>query len=181
MTNKIITITKVKTPWFLFSFMLKKAFIKSIPEYASKVGLEFKYYHITDEGKNFGGIYLWKDKASADALFNQDWYAQVRKRLKCEGLVDYYTLLDSQTSDLTFGFADLKTTKTALIKVASENELTSTTFSGTGLLQTYKVRNDTGFYAILLFKNEDNLNDYLQKDKISNAKIFDTPVLLNNY
>lgn len=142
MTNNIITITKVKTPWFLFSFMLKKAFIRSIPEYSSKEGLIFKYYHITEGGKTFGGIYLWKDKASAERLFNEAWYAQVRNRLKTEGEVVYYDLLESQTTESANEFSKLKQTKSVLIKINSESELMNTNFSGKGLLQVYKVRNN---------------------------------------
>jgi hypothetical protein len=180
MTNNIITITKVKTPWFLFSFMLKKAFIKSIPEYASKAGLLFKYYHITNNGKTFGGIYLWKDKASADALFNNDWYTQVRKRLKTEGEVAYYNLLESQTTESSVGFSNLKETKSVLIKIHSESKLVKTNFSGNGLLQVYKVRNEENFYAILLFKTGENLKNYIKEQNVEVVQIFDTPVLLKN-
>lgn len=180
MTNNIITITRVKTPWFLFSFMLKRAFVKSIPEYASKAGLLFKYYHITNNGKTFGGIYLWKDKTSAKALFNDEWYAQVRKRLNTEGEVVYYDLLESQMTDKSLQFSDLKKTKSVLIKLPSESKLLETNFSGNGLLQVYKVRNEENFYAILLFKTGENLKSCVKSEHADVVQIFDTPVLLKN-
>lgn len=177
-TNNIITITKVKTPWFLFSFLLKKAFIKSIPEYASKQGLLFKYYHITDSGKTFGGIYLWKDQASANALFNKDWYAQVKKKLNTDGKVDYYDLLESKTIEMNADFKNLKNTKSVLIKLKSQTELVNNNYSGKGILQIYIISKHDNFYAIILFKTAENFKNYIEAHNLNAIQFFDTPVLL---
>lgn len=113
-------------------------------------------------------------------MFNEDWYAQVRKRLKTEGEVAYYDLLESQTTEPSVGFSHLKGTKSVLIKIHSESKLVKTNFSGNGLLQVYKVRNEESFYAILLFKTGKNLKSYIKEQNVEVVQIFDTPVLLKN-
>ena len=39
-----------------------------------------KYYGITPDGTSLVGIYLWVNKAAADAFYTADWVAMVTKR-----------------------------------------------------------------------------------------------------
>jgi hypothetical protein len=43
-------------------------------------GLIRKYYGIAPAGDSIVGIYLWENKAAADALYTPDWVAMVTKR-----------------------------------------------------------------------------------------------------
>jgi hypothetical protein len=43
-------------------------------------GLIRKYYGIAAAGDSIVGIYLWDDKAAADALYTPEWVAMVTKR-----------------------------------------------------------------------------------------------------
>ena len=43
-------------------------------------GLIRKYYGITPDGGSLVGIYLWDNKAAADAFYSADWVATVTKR-----------------------------------------------------------------------------------------------------
>ena len=43
-------------------------------------GLIRKYYGISADGGSLVGIYLWDNKAAADAFYNADWVATVTKR-----------------------------------------------------------------------------------------------------
>jgi hypothetical protein len=39
-----------------------------------------KYYGIAPDGRSLVGIYLWENKAAADAFYTPDWLAAVTKR-----------------------------------------------------------------------------------------------------
>jgi len=43
-------------------------------------GLIRKYYGISADGGSLVGIYLWDNKAAADAFYSADWVATVTKR-----------------------------------------------------------------------------------------------------
>jgi hypothetical protein len=47
-----------------------------------------KYFTATDD--SFGGIYLWKNRAAADAWFNSAWHARVVKTYGVDGQVTYF-------------------------------------------------------------------------------------------
>ena len=43
-------------------------------------GLIRKYYGITPDGASLVGIYLWQNRAAADAFYTPEWVATVTKR-----------------------------------------------------------------------------------------------------
>jgi hypothetical protein len=47
----------------------------SIPQYQAIPGLARKYYTLSEDGK-FGGIYLWRNRADAQAWFSDAWRAK---------------------------------------------------------------------------------------------------------
>jgi hypothetical protein len=181
MTQKIVTITKVKTPWDMFPFLLKKAFIKSIPEYKAKKGLEFKYYHTSDSGANFGGIYLWKDHESAANVFNDLWFEKVRKRLKCEGKVEYFSLIQEDSFvDFTFDYKSVKNAKSLLIAFKTLEELNGFDRKESGVLNAYKLKNERGYFALLLFSPSQDIAGFVKEKGLELYETFKTPVLLKN-
>ena len=48
--------------------------------YKGVTGLIRKCYGITADGTSLVGIYLWENKAAADAFYTSDWVAMVTKR-----------------------------------------------------------------------------------------------------
>jgi len=48
---------------------------KTVPQYQALPGLVRKYFTLSDDGK-FGGIYLWKSRAEAQAWFSDAWRAK---------------------------------------------------------------------------------------------------------
>ncbi len=50
---------------------LKKAFADSVPRYQQVPGLLRKYYLLSDDGDTAGGVYLWKTREDAEALYTQ--------------------------------------------------------------------------------------------------------------
>ena len=71
----------------------KEDFIKKMaattPKYEGLAGLTRKYYVMTDEGKNAGGIYLWESKAQAEAWYNDDWLQYMTEAWGEPPLIEY--------------------------------------------------------------------------------------------
>ena len=55
----------------------KDEFIKKMaattPKYEGLAGLVRKYYVMTEDSSQAGGIYLWESKDKAEAWYNDDW------------------------------------------------------------------------------------------------------------
>jgi heme-degrading monooxygenase HmoA len=50
-----------------------------MPQYAAIPGLSFKIFTLARPGREFGGVYLWQDRAAADAWFGPAWHERVRR------------------------------------------------------------------------------------------------------
>jgi hypothetical protein len=89
--GRALVFTRVPAPWWAPGFLIIGKFIDSIPEYAAVPRLEHKAYTLSDD-RRFGGLYVWPDRASAEAFFDEAWHARVRKSRGVDGEV---TLLDA--------------------------------------------------------------------------------------
>ena len=56
----------------------KATFQGTAPKYLNMPGLVRKYYFRTEDGARAGGIYLWKNKQAALAVYTDEWKAFVR-------------------------------------------------------------------------------------------------------
>lgn len=66
------------------------AFGASAPAYQRVPGLIRKHYLLTEDGSVGGGVYLWEDKASAEALYDDAWRTRLIERYGAEPTVTYY-------------------------------------------------------------------------------------------
>lgn len=82
----VVTVTKVKPPWYAARFLIVRGFRKAVPEYQAIPGLLTKQFSLSSDGR-FGGVYLWKDRASAQAWFSPKWFERVRRVYGVEGEV----------------------------------------------------------------------------------------------
>ena len=55
-----------------------RRFALSAPKYLGLHGLIRKHYVRSDDGMTVGGVYLWKDRASAEACYAGEWRDRVR-------------------------------------------------------------------------------------------------------
>ncbi|MFM7855588.1 MAG: hypothetical protein ACKO96_27595 [Flammeovirgaceae bacterium] len=107
-TFHTLVITKVKKPWYAWRSLVVGKMKKSFPEYQAIDGLGEKFYSFTENHKLFGGIYLWNNKAAAQAWFTEKWFERTEKSYGQRGQVDYYeiekieTLKTTSQSDVTF-------------------------------------------------------------------------------
>ena len=51
----------------------KRIFLTTAPKYRGLPGLVRKYYHVSDDGRATGAVYLWKSRADAERLYTRDW------------------------------------------------------------------------------------------------------------
>jgi hypothetical protein len=74
----VATLVVIKIPEGVTREKLDAAFTASVPTYQKIPGLIRKYYTVNGDG--FGGIYLWKDRAAAEAWFTAAWAQQCKQR-----------------------------------------------------------------------------------------------------
>lgn len=65
-SRAVATLVEINTPVGVTREALEKGFRDSVPTYQKVPGLLRKYFIISDTG-TFGGVYLWRDEASANA------------------------------------------------------------------------------------------------------------------
>jgi hypothetical protein len=59
------------------------------PQYLAKPGLIRKHYALHDDGLHSAGIYLWADRASAEACFTPAWKETVTRKYGAPPTVEY--------------------------------------------------------------------------------------------
>lgn len=84
----VTTLVVVKTPPGITRAMIEQGFTKSVPLYDKIPGLIRKYFTVNDIG--FGGMYLWKNRASAEAWYSMAWREQCKARYGTECQLTYF-------------------------------------------------------------------------------------------
>jgi heme-degrading monooxygenase HmoA len=74
----VVVIVKVPKPWYAPDFLVVRKMRAALPQYQRIPGLTYKIFSIARPEGEFGGIYLWQDRASAEAWFNPAWYRRVK-------------------------------------------------------------------------------------------------------
>lgn len=88
----VITIVRVPRPWYAPEWLVTRRMRATLDQYRAIDGLFFKAYtHTTD--RRFGGVYFWRDAASAEAWFNPAWFARVRSQYGVDGDVRRFSIL----------------------------------------------------------------------------------------
>lgn len=55
----------------------RSIFQDTAPRYLSQPGLIRKYYVLAEDGMTAGGVYLWRSRQDAEALYTDEWRAFV--------------------------------------------------------------------------------------------------------
>lgn len=85
----ITTIVEFKLPQPISTAQAKEIFLSTAPKYLGLPGLIRKYYFLSADGAQAGGIYLWQSGADADRLYTEEWKAFVREKYGSEPSVTY--------------------------------------------------------------------------------------------
>lgn len=86
--GKVTTIVVIKTPAGLTRQKVEAGIQASVPTYQKIPGLIRKWYTVNDE--SFGGMYLWKNRAAAEAWFTPAYAEQCKQRYGTECQVTYF-------------------------------------------------------------------------------------------
>lgn len=62
----------------------------SAPKYRGMTGLVRKYYLFDEEKRIGGGVYLWKSRAAADAVYTPEWKAYIAERYGAPPDIRYF-------------------------------------------------------------------------------------------
>ena len=86
----IITLTQFTLPQRLSRDEVHKIFLSTAPKYREPKGLVSKHYVIADDGVTVGGIYQWKTRADAEAMYTDEWRQFVRGKYNTDPTVTWF-------------------------------------------------------------------------------------------
>ena len=66
-------------PWFRPRSLIEERMVERSEEYRGLAGLARKYFVLASEDR-VGGLYLWRDRESAEAYYDEAWRARVTER-----------------------------------------------------------------------------------------------------
>lgn len=200
-TVPVIVIVKVPKPWYAPKGVVTSKMRDTIPEYSRLNGLAFKAFSFERQSGDFGGVYFWRDAASAQAWFNPAWFARVKKERNADAQIRF---LEAPLSiDNTPGGTAINPDSTAVVTVVDittpagvTGERLNAEFAAAvpvyqkipGLLRKHFTVTSGSFGGVYLWKDEASAkawfntawHERVRKTYGQDAKIewFDTPILL---
>jgi len=93
--ERTIVVVRIRVPRFAPKWLVRRKMKATIDLYSSIPGLEFKLFTFEKESGDFGGIYTWRDRTSAEEWFNAEWFARVKRE---RGSDAYVRFLDAPLS-----------------------------------------------------------------------------------
>lgn len=200
--SAVAAIVKVPRPWYAPRLLVASKMRDSIDEYGSLPGLSFKAYSFARADGHYGGIYLWKDLASARAWFSPAWFSRVERERGAPGQVRFFEVLSvlDNTSGGT-GFDKDSPAVSTLVEVPvadgqSRQQVSARLLQSAsadqaiaGLMRRYFIVSDHGtFGTISLWKDEASARSALdgawsermlrESGRAPQVEWFDTPILL---
>lgn len=198
----VVVIVRVPKPWYAPRGVVIGKMRDTIAEYSKLPGLMFKAFSFERDSSDFGGLYFWRDRASAEAWFNPAWFERVRKQRGVEAQVRSFDALVSvdNTTAGTQADSDSRAVGTLVeipIPAGVTRERLAAEFSAAaptyrqvpGLLRKhFTVSSNGSFGGVYLWKDEASARAWfgeawharVVKTYGQDAKIewFDTPILL---
>ena len=86
----ITTITTFRVPKPLTREEARRIFLSTAPKYRDVPGLVRKAYVLSEDGATAGGVYLWKSRADAEAMYTPAWRAFVRERYGSDPAIVFF-------------------------------------------------------------------------------------------
>jgi hypothetical protein len=85
----ITVIVEFKLPQSISNNQARDIFLSTAPKYYGMPGLIRKYYFLTPDGSQAGGIYLWHSREDADHLYTDEWKTFVRGKYGSDPTLTY--------------------------------------------------------------------------------------------
>jgi len=73
----ITVINSIRLPEPISVAEARALFLQTAPQYQQLPGLIRKVYTLSEDGAIVGGVYLWRSREAADALYTPQWKARV--------------------------------------------------------------------------------------------------------
>ena len=99
----ITALVQFKLPQPVTRERAQELFVGSAPKYREISGLIRKYYLLSEDGGTAGGVYLWKSKKDAEALYTTEWENFIRERYGALPTVTYFespVVVDNLTNEI---------------------------------------------------------------------------------
>ena len=86
----ITVINTIQLPQPVCQEEARRIFLSTAPMYQRVAGLIRKCYVLSEDGSTVGGIYLWRSRAEAEAMYTANWRALVREKYGAEPSIAYF-------------------------------------------------------------------------------------------
>ena len=99
----ITVITSFQLPKPITREEARSIFLSTAPKYQGVAGLFRKCYVLSQDGSTAGGIYLWKSRAEAEAMYTESWRNAAREKYGAEPSVTYFdspVVVDNVTNEI---------------------------------------------------------------------------------
>ena len=91
--SAVAAIVKVPKPWYAPRLVVTRKMRDTVAQYRALPGLAYKAFSFAQADDHYGGVYLWKDLASARAWFSPEWFARVKKERGAAGEVRFFEVV----------------------------------------------------------------------------------------
>ncbi len=88
---------------------ITEAFRSTTPQYEGLPGLIRKYYLFDPESGAAGGVYLWEDRAQAEAFYNDAWRARLTEKYSAPPVINFFespVIIDNALETVTVEAAE---------------------------------------------------------------------------
>ncbi|MGN6151233.1 MAG: hypothetical protein ACTHOH_04380 [Lysobacteraceae bacterium] len=188
-SGPVMAIVEVPRPWYVPDALIVRKMRATLPQYRALPGLRFKAYSFARPGGDFGGVYLWRDRAAAEAWFTPAWFERVRRERGVEGRVRLFAL--SESPSFASDVSDWGAFPHAVVVVVAGTGDAARSIPGRagfpslrteGALALYPIRTADGPGAAVLWRDAARARAWLARNgfgKGSAARVawFDTPLM----
>lgn len=185
----VLAVVQVPKPWYAPRRLVVARMRDTLAQYTALPGLAFKAYAIGQTDGSFGGLYLWKDIASARAWFSPAWFERVQRERGVAGRVRFLQVVSVADTVPGGTPADSDSPSVAtLLLAASGQGAPSTPITEAmvnadrrvpGLLRRYRVVDEAGRSGVMsLWRDAAAARQQLDAHEQAAAEWFDTPILL---
>ncbi|RKF49447.1 YdhR family protein [Paraburkholderia fungorum] len=99
----ITVITSFKLPKPITREEARSLFLSKAPRYRGVAGLLRKCYVLSQDGSTAGGVYLWRSRAEAEAMYTENWKTIARQTYGADPSVTYFespVVIDNVTDEI---------------------------------------------------------------------------------
>ena len=86
----IVVLTSFRLPKPITPNEARRIFLSTAPTYQGVQGLLRKHYVLSEDGATAGGVYFWKSRAEAEAMYTPSWRSFVKQKYGTDPTVTFF-------------------------------------------------------------------------------------------